>query len=292
MNALYEDVFDKFTVNIDKAKYGVIYALYFLFITQPTTWPIHSIRVDIDRWTKLFDFYLQCCKSGTKEGAQAAMIFRKMKDGLMAFTFTVNHKFETASILVKKEMEASHNIIDGYQDLESKRSQNDATSTCYDSTTDDITALANRYQKVKQQAIMTPQATLVMQRWLKDTMNINETDRRKLQNVMLKSVLATKETTFIDSVTEAGRQMWVARADHGLSDIDVMLPHRMPPRVYTDKVQSAQSDTTEVELSSRPRRPQPQQQQHRVDGDGGDGGDDDVDDQDIFSSTSDVASPL
>lgn len=77
---------------------------------------------------------------------------------------------------------------------------------------------------------MTPQATLATQRWIKEAMNINETNQKKLQSIMLKSVLTLKDVTFGESVNEAGRKMWKARSQFNLTDIDVMQPHYVPTR--------------------------------------------------------------
>ncbi|KAI8334271.1 small nuclear RNA activating complex, subunit SNAP43-domain-containing protein, partial [Chlamydoabsidia padenii] len=230
MIALYELVFDHFAINIDQAKFGVIYALYFLYISQPTVWPIHRIRVDKARWIQLFDFYIYCCHLDSKEGAQVALIFRQMKDEHEAFVFAVNHKLDRLNILEKKEKEQSHRIMDGFHDIETRKFQNDATSTCYDQTTTDLKSLAQLYQDAKQRAAMTPQATLATQQWIKDSLHINETNQTRLQNVMLKNVLRTRDVAFVDMVNEAGRRMWAARADWGLNDTDVMEPHYLPSR--------------------------------------------------------------
>jgi hypothetical protein len=97
---------------------------------------------------------------------------------------------------------------------------------------------------------MTPQAFLATQHWIKNTMNINETNQTRLQNVMLKNILTMKDVAFGNSVTEAGRRMWASRADNGAVDIDVMQPHSLPPRVRP------QQDATDELSEDRPDDPQ------------------------------------
>ncbi|KAI8076861.1 small nuclear RNA activating complex, subunit SNAP43-domain-containing protein [Halteromyces radiatus] len=238
MNHLYDAVFDYLDVNIDQTKMGVIYALYYLFITQPTPWPIHGIRVDKDRWIHLFDFYIYCCRMESKEYAQAAMIFRRLKDDLHAFVFVADHRLDDLNVMEKKEKEASLKLIEEFHDLQQRRFKDDATATCFDEVTADIGSVVELYEKMKRRACITPQATLATQTWIKDTMNINETNREKLQNVMMKGVLASKDTMFYTTLQQAGRKMWKEHALHGLHDTDVLLPYPMIRRSPAERQQT------------------------------------------------------
>jgi hypothetical protein len=55
------------------------------------------------RWSQLFDFYIYCCRLESKEAAQAAMIFRRLKGECAAFIFAADHSFDTLNVIEKKE---------------------------------------------------------------------------------------------------------------------------------------------------------------------------------------------
>lgn len=67
-------------------------------------------------------------------------------------------------------------------------------------------SLANEYQLAKVQTFYTPQASLAIQKQLKETLNVREERPRLLQNVLLTSTLAQNETVTLKRITKASQQ--------------------------------------------------------------------------------------
>ncbi|CAO3626415.1 unnamed protein product [Cunninghamella blakesleeana] len=229
MNTLYQSVLDHFDCSVDKVKFGVIYTLYFLYCSQPSIWELHDIRVTIEMWIKLFDFYTLCCEKDEKEYAQAALVFKKLKDEKNAFSFVVQQKLETHNIFERKEKEESTNIIDEYKVLCNNKLSNDATSICYGADSEGLDDVFEAYRYIKDLAYSTPQATLATQQWLKNKMNFNENNLDQLQKVMVKHILRPGEPTLNDDIKETGRVMWEERAIASIRDIDILNEYKITP---------------------------------------------------------------
>jgi hypothetical protein len=67
-------------------------------------------------------------------------------------------------------------------------------------------SLANDYQLSKVETFYTPQASLAIQKQLKETLNVTEKRPRLLQNVLLTSTLAQDETGTLKRITKASQQ--------------------------------------------------------------------------------------
>jgi hypothetical protein len=67
-------------------------------------------------------------------------------------------------------------------------------------------SLANEYQVSKTHTFYTPQASLAIQKQLKETLNVTEQRPRLLQNVLLTSTLAQDETVTLKRITKASQQ--------------------------------------------------------------------------------------
>ncbi|CAO3617163.1 unnamed protein product [Cunninghamella echinulata] len=226
MNTLYQSLLDHFASNLDNMKFGVIYALYFLFCSQPSIWETHHIRVTKDTWISLFDFYILCCEKDRKEYAQAAMIFKKLKDDKDAFVFVAKQKLETPNILEKKEKEECGSILAEYDELYKDKLRNDATSICYGSDSTQIGDLLKSYQYIKELTYSTSHATLATQQWLNENVRVVENNLDQLQKVMIRNVLIPNDQVLNDSIKETGRSMWEDRAIKSIRDLDTTTTNR------------------------------------------------------------------
>ncbi|KAI8065788.1 hypothetical protein BC940DRAFT_303593 [Gongronella butleri] len=222
MSALFSATLHFFASNVETMKFGVIYALYFLFQSQPAGWPTECIRVTREQWTSLFDFYIACGQRGLREHALVAYVFKQLKDELGAFAFVMNEQVADASIFEIREKEPANTLIDEFHDFHASLLADDATTTCDNDVLRELQALNREYERVKTQACATPAATRVTQQWLKQTLSVDETNLRQLQRVMLKSIFPPHQEAAFDAFPAAARRLWQDRADSGIRDVDVL----------------------------------------------------------------------
>ncbi|ORX56378.1 hypothetical protein DM01DRAFT_304243 [Hesseltinella vesiculosa] len=222
MNTLYTSTADFFCCNVDAMKFGVIYALYFLFCSQPSIWGKEYIRVTQERWTMMFDFYLVCAKDGRKEYAQAAVLFKRLKDELCAFVFVANETLQMGSVFEIQEKERAVMLLDSIQDTQKSILQDDVTATCNNDIMAKIKQLNDKYQQLKAEACASPQATLATQQWVKQTANGNQTNQRHLQRTMVRNLTLYQDRAYA-SFNAVSQRLWKERVDRGLEDIDTLV---------------------------------------------------------------------
>ncbi|KAL1936525.1 hypothetical protein VTP01DRAFT_659 [Rhizomucor pusillus] len=79
MQAIYDAILDHFGSNIRAKKIGVIYALYFMYKTQPSALPTAYIRVTMETYSALIDYYEYCVLSGRTDLIKVASVIYEMK---------------------------------------------------------------------------------------------------------------------------------------------------------------------------------------------------------------------
>ncbi|KAI8638069.1 hypothetical protein BD408DRAFT_423524 [Parasitella parasitica] len=204
MNAFYKSFLDYFPSNIVSLKIGVIFSLYFMYISQPAIWGKNRIRVTKDIYHCLFEFYVQSIDTDTN--VEAALIFDKLKN-TEAFLFVQEQDpdshFTEEKIEFKKAIEMNHKL----REFKRKKIDNDPIDVCSDGKLDDYTLLALEYQNAKRETFYTPQAASAMKRTLKEAANVVEARPKYLRNFLLNSTLGHDEMDIVNQVKRAGQQM-------------------------------------------------------------------------------------
>ncbi|EPB85743.1 hypothetical protein HMPREF1544_07494 [Mucor circinelloides 1006PhL] len=204
MNAFYKSFLDYFSSEVTSMKSGVIFSLYFMYISQPAIWGKNRIRVTRDIYRSLFEFYVESIDMDTD--VEAALIFDKLRE-LEAFLFVEEQEpdgyFTEEKIEFKKAIEMNQKL----NDFKKTKMQNDPLKLCSNSLLDEYKQLAMEYQQAKRETFYTPQATLAMKKTLKETANIVETRPRLLRNFLLNSTLGQDETNIVHQVERTGQQL-------------------------------------------------------------------------------------
>ncbi|CEG63364.1 hypothetical protein RMATCC62417_00517 [Rhizopus microsporus] len=163
----------------DVYRSGAIFALYFLYHSQPQVWKKVPIRVDKDTWSRLFDFYAESIKHD--KNIEAALIFDKLRSQ-NAFSFTAEQVFDPTSIQEREEFKDARLILDKLHALHIENIKNDTLAKCLD--TDTYNAILSKYSDAKRKALATPQLTVVTQAMMKEKLRIRETKPARLRNFM------------------------------------------------------------------------------------------------------------
>ncbi|KAI7888670.1 uncharacterized protein EV154DRAFT_516939 [Mucor mucedo] len=204
MNAFYACVLDYLQSNSPIIKAGAIFALYFLFASQPTVWGKNRIRVSSETWACLFDFYVESIKSGTH--VEAGLIFDKLRK-MGAFVFVQEEEIDSYPVQAKIEFERPIKMLQQLNDIRLNMIKEEPIDLCmqFNSEYDE---LAKQYGEAKQETYYTSQATLATQRNMKETLNVTEKRPRLLQNVLLTSTLGKDETDTMKRLRVTYEQMW------------------------------------------------------------------------------------
>ncbi|KAI9269667.1 small nuclear RNA activating complex, subunit SNAP43-domain-containing protein [Helicostylum pulchrum] len=205
MDAFYSSVLDFIHSPSPIFKSGAIFALYFLYISQPAIWGKNRIRVSTETWKLLFNFYVDSIKNDTN--IEAALIFDKLRK-LGAFIFVENEKINRYLLQESIEFERAIKMLDELHQVRVQRIKNEAIDLCINSRLSSIEQTAEEYQRLKKETFYTPQATIATQRHLKETLNVTENRTRLLQNVLLNSTLANDETKTMKRMKGLHQQMW------------------------------------------------------------------------------------
>ncbi|KAG2230538.1 small nuclear RNA activating complex, subunit SNAP43-domain-containing protein [Thamnidium elegans] len=205
MDAFYSSVLDFLRSPSPIFKSGTIFALYFLYISQPAIWGKNRIRVSTETWNLLFNFYVESIKNDTN--IEAALIFDKLRK-LGAFVFVENEKINRYLLQESMEFARAIKMLDELHEVRVQRIKNEAIDLCINSGLSSIERTAEDYQRAKKETFCTPQATIATQRHLKETLNVTENRTRLLQNVLLNSTLANDETETMKRIRGLHQQMW------------------------------------------------------------------------------------
>ncbi|GAA5807584.1 hypothetical protein MFLAVUS_000949 [Mucor flavus] len=210
MDAFYSSVLGFIRSPSPTFKSGAIFALHFLYISQPAIWGKRRIRVSTvfvrtETWDLLFNFYVESIKNDTN--IEAALIFDKLRK-LGAFVFVENEKVNRYLVQESVEFARAINMLDELHQVRVQRIKNEAIDLCMNSRLSSIEQTADEYQRLKKETFYTPQATIATQRHLKETLNVTENRSRLLQNVLLNSTLANDETETMKRMRGLHQQMW------------------------------------------------------------------------------------
>ncbi|KAK4519188.1 H/ACA snoRNP pseudouridylase subunit [Mucor velutinosus] len=204
MNAFYKSFLDYFPSTITPMKSGVLFSLYFMYISQPAIWGKNRIRVTRDLYHNLFEFYVESIDTDTN--VEAALIFDKLRES-EAFLFVEEQDpdgcFTEEKIEFRKAIEMNQRL----EDFKKTKMNSDPIKLCSNDLLNEYKQLALEYQQAKRETFYTPQATSAMKQTLKETANIVETRPRLLRNFLLNSTLGQDETDIVQQVKRTGQQL-------------------------------------------------------------------------------------
>ncbi|KAL0142187.1 small nuclear RNA activating complex, subunit SNAP43-domain-containing protein [Mucor lusitanicus] len=204
MNAFYKSFLDYFPSSIPSMKSGVLFSLYFMYISQPAIWGKNRIRVTRDIYRSLFDFYVESIDTDTN--IEAALIFDKLRES-EAFLFVEEQDPDGRLIDEKVEFRKAIEMNQRLQDFKNTKMNNDPIKLCSSDSLNEYKQLALEYQQAKRETFYTPQATSAMKQAVKETANIVETRPRLLRNFLLNSTLGQDETNIVNQVKRTGQQL-------------------------------------------------------------------------------------
>ncbi|KAI9483195.1 MAG: small nuclear RNA activating complex, subunit SNAP43-domain-containing protein [Benjaminiella poitrasii] len=204
MDAFFASFLDHFSSPLTSIKCGVLFSIYFLYITQPNIWGKNRIRVTKDLFSQLFDFYVESIRS--ESNIEAALIFDKLRN-MEAFLFVAEQEQDPFKVQERIEFDKVIGVDKKLRELKRKKIDNDPLKLCSESDLEEFSNLAKTYQVAKRETYHTPQATLATQRMLKETLNVKETRIRLLQNVLLANSFTKDETDTMKRILNLGQQM-------------------------------------------------------------------------------------
>ncbi|CAO3610464.1 unnamed protein product [Mucor hiemalis] len=127
MNAFHSSVLDHFRSPSTAIKCGVIFMLYFFFVSQPKIWGKIRIRASKETWKLLLDFYTESIQKDTN--VEAVHIFDKLRE-LGAFIFVHEEKVNQYFVPERIEFEREIKMLDALHELKMKRIEGEAVK-CY-----------------------------------------------------------------------------------------------------------------------------------------------------------------
>ncbi|KAI7904069.1 small nuclear RNA activating complex, subunit SNAP43-domain-containing protein [Cokeromyces recurvatus] len=204
MDAFFASFLFHFSSPLVSVKCAVLFSIYFLYMTQPSVWGKNRIRVTKELFSQLFDFYVESIQS--EENIEAALIFDKLRT-MEAFLFVGEQEQDPFQVQERIEFSKVIAMNESLHDLKKKKINNDVLNLCSESHLKEFKNLAKEYDAAKKELYYTPQATLATQKMLKETLNVKETRRRLLQNVLLANTFAKDETEAMKRIIGSGQQM-------------------------------------------------------------------------------------
>ncbi|KAI8973936.1 small nuclear RNA activating complex, subunit SNAP43-domain-containing protein [Pilobolus umbonatus] len=204
MNEFYSCLLDYFVSDMDSIKCAVIYALYFLYMSQPIIWDKVSIRVTKETWGDLHTFYIDSI--GREKNIEAALIFDKLRM-TQSFQFVVSETLPTPIYHERKEFEKAINMLEQIRKSKKEMIKHDALQLFMNKDISDYSMMATQYQTLKGMCLYTPAATIAAQQTLKERLHVKENKPRLLQNVLLNSTYMDDETEIISHITTAAKNL-------------------------------------------------------------------------------------
>ncbi|ORY98684.1 small nuclear RNA activating complex, subunit SNAP43-domain-containing protein [Syncephalastrum racemosum] len=191
---------------------GVFYALYFLYYSQPLTWPRAPIRVEPDTWKLLISTCADFAKSKDAFTVKAAaFLLRLRKDN--GFVYTLQSQIETTNHLERMEMESVYTIRKRLQEFEKERLTLDPTSVAYmeGKGRKKLRSTADAYEQAKRASCSGPQATRAMQDLLYNMTGTRETKPERLTGALMNTTLMADEAAFVNTLQRMEAEHWRER---------------------------------------------------------------------------------
>ncbi|KAI8344875.1 small nuclear RNA activating complex, subunit SNAP43-domain-containing protein [Choanephora cucurbitarum] len=208
MNAFFSCFLDHFESKIPLVQSAVLFSIYLLYLSQPTVWGKHRIRVTQGLYTALFEFYHQSIMSETN--VEAALIFDQLRTR-EAFLFVAEETLDKDVYQTKQEFVKPIQMNHELESLKKLSMTHHPLQLCSESSLADYRRIADEYQLAKQKTFSTPQAALAAQQKLKETTRVVEKRPRLLQNVFLTTTLAEDETNTMKHIIQSSQQFLNAK---------------------------------------------------------------------------------
>ncbi|KAL0081639.1 small nuclear RNA activating complex, subunit SNAP43-domain-containing protein [Phycomyces blakesleeanus] len=187
---------------------SVIYALYFMYHSQPEVWEKIHIRVTPEEWKTMFDFYIYCCHE--KIFLESVFVFKRLREE-KAFHFTITTTIKGSNYLEQKEAETPNNLLDRLRNFKQQRIECDAAGINSNEHATKFKALAGKFKRAKEVTLRTPQATIAIKELLEKRANIKESNSRLLQSALTSSALAIDDNAFLEQLDTPTTKLWKER---------------------------------------------------------------------------------
>ncbi|KAI9012050.1 small nuclear RNA activating complex, subunit SNAP43-domain-containing protein [Phycomyces nitens] len=208
MHTFYDAILGYSNSNIAPMRAGVIYALYFMYHSQPDLWDKVHIRVTPEKWKHMFDFYLYCCHE--KIFLEAIFTFRRLREE-EAFRFTLSTTLKVSNFLEQEETQRPNNLLDRLRDFKRRKIECDAAGINSNEHAQKFKTLVGKFKRAKEATLRTPQATVAIQELIMKRANVKETNPRLLQSALASSALAIDDDAFLEKLGAPTRKLWKER---------------------------------------------------------------------------------
>ncbi|KAI9271361.1 hypothetical protein BY458DRAFT_509768 [Sporodiniella umbellata] len=154
---------------------AVVFALYYLYFTQPDIWRSIRIRVNAVTWAKLCQFYTTSIEQ--ERHSEAALMFERLRQK-EAFDFVVEERVDYALVQEREEFKDARELLRKLHQLHRERIRHGDTDVFLE--VEHYQDLLQAYRDAKKRAQSTPQMTKLAQDAFEEKFHFKETNMDRL----------------------------------------------------------------------------------------------------------------